>query len=382
MGIQAAIDTRALSQRITSAMKPINENFFQERALLKLAENRIKWNCSHTEFEWFVRNVPTGQTATFGNPDGELSILTFEEQKPVNRAHLPFCYIKKTYGVGDRTIEANRNATDNKIFGAVKENMQLAYIFMYDALGPSIYNKNLTSEDPVGLLAMVGNPINTGNHAVIPALASYAGRTLSTAGFTGSTTKGLVPSTASAWDDAQFSPTVGSVEDVLLAAGSSETKWSTGCLYILDYMAEQMSRTASTSGTGKRIKPDIALMNMGPYMAVKNLMTKSQLTYNIPLGNTSLTLANFPNIVVNSLTCIKDTDVPSDANSTPEEIVFVMDSNQFQICTTHKKSEGLIKSEFDPDIVLINGVVGSLQANMAYMLNSPTAIGAVVGCGD
>ena len=63
-------------------------------------------------------------------------------------------------------------------------------------------------------------------------------------------------------------------------------------------------------------------------------------------------------------------------------MVFVLDSSQFGIATTHKKSEGLIKSEFDPDVALIAGVVGRLQANFAYYITSPTAIGCVVGCND
>ena len=63
-------------------------------------------------------------------------------------------------------------------------------------------------------------------------------------------------------------------------------------------------------------------------------------------------------------------------------MVFVLDSSQWKICTTHKKSEGLIKTEFDPDVALIAGVVGRLQANMAFSLSSPTAIGCIVGCND
>ena len=386
MGVQNAIDTRALAQRIKAAHKPIVENFFNERALLKLAEKSIKWNGSHTEFDWFVRNVPTGETATFGNPDGELNVLTFEEQKPANKASLPYCYLTKTYGVGERTMEANRNADSNKIFDVVKENMKLAQIFMYDALGPSIYNKNETSEDPVGLLAAVGNPINTAGVAVVAAGASYAGRTLKT---TVSSTVGdclyrkAASVVAKGWDDPQWAPLVGSVEGVLAAAGSALTQWSTGCINALAYMAEEMSITASISGTGTRIKPDIALMNSSPYAALRNKLIAGQAAgYMIPLGRSDLILAGFPNVIVDTLACIKDTDVPSDTNTIPEERVFVLDSKQFNIMTTHKKSEGIIKSEFDPDVAIIAGVVGRLQANLAYMLTSPTAAGCIVGCND
>ena len=386
MGVQDAIDTRALAQRIKAVHKPMVENFFNERALLKLTEKRIKWNASHTDFDWYIRNVPSGETATFGNPSGELAVLTFEEQKPANKLTLPFCYITKTYGVGERTLEANRNATDNKIFDVVKENYKLAQIFMYDAMGPSIYNKNLTSEDPVGLLAMVGNPINTSGVAIVSAGETYAGKTLNTAA---STNEGDLLVTngndtnSRGWDDAQFAPTVASVEGMSGAMGLTLDKWTTGSVEILQYMAEKMSVTASISGTGTRIKPDIALMGSGSFSAVRGRLVAAQSGgYQIPLGRKVLVMAGFSNVQVDTLTCVKDTDVPLDANTTPEPMVFVLDSSQFNIVTTHKKSEGLIKSEFDPDVALIAGVVGRLQANFAYYITSPTAIGCVVGCND
>jgi len=129
------------------------------------------------------------------------------------------------------------------------------------------------------------------------------------------------------------------------------------------------------------------LMNVTPFMALKAKITAAQATgYQVPLGRKELVLAGFPNMVVDSLTCIKDTDVPDDndhsGGGSGEEIVFVLDSNQFHICSTHLKSEGIIKSEYDPDIAMVSGVVGALTANIAFCLNSPTALGAVLGCND
>jgi len=122
-------------------------------------------------------------------------------------------------------------------------------------------------------------------------------------------------------------------------------------------------------------------MNTGPYVALRNRLLTAQATgYQIPLGRADLVMAGFPNVIVDTLACIKDTDVPDD--SADAERVFILDSKQFNITTTHKKSEGLIKSEFDPDVALIAGVVGKLSANFAFMLTSPTAIGCVVGCDD
>ena len=389
MSVNDAISTRAIAQKVKSVLPNIQEGFFNERALLKLAEKRVKWGGSHTKFDWRIRFVPTDETPDWGG--GELGVRTFEEQKVANELELPYCYLEKTWGVGNRTIEANKNASMNKNFDAIKENLKLAQIFMYDAYGPSIYNPNLTSEDPVGLWAAVGQAYEASDVAIVDAGQTYAGKTLNTAAST--TAYDLLIRNGNdvnsrGWDETQFAPLVGDCVEICDKAGvPTLTQWSTGCVQILDYMANQMSITASISGTGSRVKPDIALMNTTPFMALKAKITTGQATgYQVPLGRQELVLAGFPNMVVDSLTCIKDTDVPDDNDNggggSGEEIVFVLDSNQFHICTTHKKSEGIIKSEYDPDIAMVSGVVGALTANIAFVLNSPTAVGAVLGCND
>lgn len=393
MGLSASVTSRGLSQRIKSAEKAIVQGFFNERALLKIAETKgkIRYGGSHTEFEWYVRNVPANQTATFGNPSGELSILTFEEQQPANRVHLPYCYILKPYGISDRSIEANKNATANKIYDIIAENLTLAQIFIYDALGPAIYNAtSADAEQPVGLLGACGNPIHTANHAVVAAGVSYANKTLTTSGFTGASTAGAnygigrtaaLVAAGTSWNDLQWAPIVGSIEDILTTAGSALTQWATGGVIALSAMAEMMSLTQSVSGTGTQIKPDLALMAQGPFLALKNLAITSQFgASGVPLGRSDLVAANFPNFVVDTLTCVKDTDVPDSPDG--YERVFVCDSNQFYIETTHTKSEGLIKNNFDADIAIINGAVGTLKANLAYRWSSPTAVGCIVGCND
>ena len=390
MSVNDAISTREIAQKIKSVMPKIQEGFFNERALLKLAEKRIKWGGSHTKFDWRVRYVPTDETPDWGG--GELGIRSFEEQKVANELELPYCYLEKTWGVGNRTIEANKNANMNKNFDAIKENLKLAQIFMYDAYGPSIYNPNITAEDPVGLWAACGQAYEVTDRAIVSAGQTYAGKTLNTAA---STTAGdlLVRNgndvNSRGWDEAQFAPLVGDCDEIADVAGiaGASVKWSVGCVQILDYMANTMSITASVSGTGSRVKPDIALMNTSPFMALKAKITTGQATgYQVPLGRKELVLAGFANMVVDSLTCIKDTDVPDDndhgGGGSGEEIVFVLDSNQFHICTTHTKSEGIIKSEYDPDIAMVSGVVGALTANIAFVLSSPTAVGAVLGCND
>ena len=145
----------------------------------------------------------------------------------------------------------------------------------------------------------------------------------------------------------------------------------------LQYLADQMEVTADVSGTGKPIKPTHAFMQAAGYMAVKNLLTLSQTTYNIPLGSQELTVGKFTNIVVDSLVVVKDTGVPDDKNDIAT--VYGLDINNYYICTTHRKSEGLIKNSFQTDNELVRGAVGTLQCNLGYMVASPAAVGCIVG---
>ena len=69
--------------------------------------------------------------------------------------------------------------------------------------------------------------------------------------------------------------------------------------------------------------------------------------------------------------------MPLDKNSVPR--VIALDMSKFHIVTTHTKAEGLIKTQFDADNILVSGAVGQLQCNLAYMVESPTAVGAIVG---
>jgi hypothetical protein len=388
MGINAAVTSREMAQKILKAEKAIKQGFFNERALLKIMEKRVKYGLSGTKLEWYVRNVPSDNTTTFGNPSGELAVLTFEEQQPANRVELPFCYAVKTYGVSDRTIEANKNAGANKIYDAVAENLTLAQLSMYDCYAPAIYNPNgASTEDPVGLMAACGNPIHTGGAAVIAAGATYAGKMISTAGFTGTSTLGLLRdkttiALGTSYDDAQWCPCVASIEHINDAAGTpSLAAWSTGSIEGLAGMADLMSLTRTVSGTGKQIKPDYAFMKQGPFSMLKSRLITSQIgVRGVALGRADLIAANFPNIVVDTLTCVKDDDVPNSPDGTAR--ILIIDSTEFHIDTTHTASEGLIKADFDPNIGIINGAVGTLKANLLYRVGSPSAVGCIVGCSD
>jgi hypothetical protein len=374
MSIVDAQTARAMSQKVKRAMPTVQANFYTIHPLLKIAQDRnlIRWKGSHTKEEWFIRKTKTA--STWGG--GELGIRKFEEVDPANQVELPFCWIEETFGVSDKTMEANRHAGSHKIYDSLAENVELAVQAMYDRVAPDIYNGNTSGDGdgitPVGIIHAVGNCYETTNNVTVTAAKTYATKTLTSAGISAFNQN----RTTMGWSDLQWAPTCLDIGEVPNAAGNQ--KWSEDCLLALAFMAEEMSVTAKASGTGQVQKPDLALMGYAPYHAIKAKLLASQAGYNIPVGNQSLSLAGWPNIQVDTLLVIKDNDVPADSGSVAR--VLVMDSKQFRIATTHTKEEGLIKREFDPKNIMIQGVVGFFRANLYWRMNSPTAIGCITGC--
>lgn len=381
MGAVAAATARAMAQKIQRVLPGINYLFIDQHPLLKIAKRKgnIKYRGSHTEYEWFIYKDDTTDP-TWGG--GELSVNTFEEHDPATRAHLPYCWLQKNYGVSDRTMEANRHSPD-RVYKPLGANLKLAQIHMYKVIGPAIYTGGSSGdggEAPVGLKHVIGNAIETTNTVVITAASSYANKTLNTTGITS------YSAAKAGFDEAQWAPEVLSIEEVpnVSGTGAGDASWSTDCLIALAYMEEEMAITADLTGTGESQKPDLALMNRDPFHALTSKVLATQATYGIPaqLVDEDLRLAGWRNIVVGGLTCIKDNNVPDDANATALERVLIMDSNQFIIKTTHTKAEGLIRNEFDPDNVMVNGVIGKLSANIGFYVKSPTSVGAILGCND
>lgn len=381
MSLNDAVTSRGLAQRIKRVLPTIQQNFFKQRALLALvkARNQVKYRGSHTEYEWYIRREPSNQNPNWGG--GNLAVRSFEEVQVANRAYLPYCWLEKTYGISDKSIEANRHAGRDKIYDQVKENLVIATIAIYNTFGDTIYAGAGTGEVPSGLKLTIGNAYESGSATTVTALAAYAGRTLTTAGVSAYNAS----RTSMGWDDIQFAPTVASVHEVPAGIRHATTpKWSLDCVQDLAWMADEMSVTADVSGTGKQIKPDIALMNRDPWNALKAKLAINQTLYNVPVGSEPLLLAGWRNIQVDTLTCIRDTDVPDDTNTTPLERVFVLSSNAAHICTTHTKSEGLIKNEFEGNEKnpIISGAIGVLKINLNFMWSSPTAVGCFLGCND
>lgn len=387
MGAVDAATARAMAQKIQRVVPGINYIFIDQHPLLKIAKRKgnIKYRGSHTEYEWFIYKDEV-KDPTWGG--GELSVNTFEEHDPATRAHLPYCWLQKNYGVSDRTMEANRHSPD-RVYKPLGSNLKLAQIHMYKVIGPAIYNGGSSGdggEAPVGLKHVVGDCRETTNAVAVPALKSYANKTLNTAAIT-SYVAGKVSDTAGkGFDAAQWAPEVISIEEVpnVSGTGAGDASWSTDCLIALAYMEEEMAITADLTGTGESQKPDTALMARDPFHAVTAKVVANQSLYGIPaqLVDEDLKLAGWRNIVVGGLTCIKDNNVPDDVNTTPLERVLIMDSNQFIIKTTHTKAEGLIRNEFDPKNVMVNGVIGKLSANISFYVKSPTCVGCIVGCND
>ncbi len=376
MSVVDAQTARAMAQKIQRATPGINYAFFDQHPLLKIAKEKgnIEWKGSHTEFEWFIyKNDDT--TPDWGG--GELSINTFEEQDPATRAHLPYCWLQKNYGVSDKTMEANRHSPD-KVFEPLKANLKLAQINMYKTIGPAIWNGGLTGDGgtaPVGLKWAAGNAYEGSSVVTMAAGSSYANKTLNTSAIA------AYAAGRTGFDEKQWSCEALSIHEV---PNTSSAKWSLYCLVALAYMEQEMRLTADLTGTGEQQSPDLAFMARSPFSAVTAKMITNQSTYGIPaqMRKEDLYIAGWNNIQVSGLTCILDNDVPKGTEATPLDRVFVLDSKQFKIKTTHTKAEGLIKNEFDENNVMINGVVGALKANMGWYLKSPTAIGVIVGCND
>ncbi len=387
MGAVAAATARAMAQKIQKVLPGINYIFIDQHPLLKIAKRKgnIKYKGSHTEYEWFIYKDDTDDPSWGG---GELSVNTFEEHDPATRAHLPYCWLQKNYGVSDRTMEANRHSPD-RVYKPLGANLKLAQIHMYKVIGPSIYTGGSSGdggEAPVGLKHVIGNAYETTSNVTITASYSYAGKLITNANGIDTYVAGKKSTGSSVvgFNEEQWAPEVASLHEIpnVASGTAANAKWSVDCLIALAYMEEEMALTADLTGTGESQKPDIALMQRDPFHAMTAKVVAFQSQYGIPaqLVDEDLKLAGWRNIVVGGLTCIKDNNVPNASDG--YERVLIQDSKQFIIKTTHTKAEGLIRNEFDPNNVMVNGVIGKLSANISFYVKSPTSVGAILGCND
>jgi hypothetical protein len=336
--------------------------------------NKIKWDGFGTNFEWYVRK--SDESATWSA--GQLGTRTFEEIDPIDKAYLPYCYVEKTYGISEKSIMSNRAGGEMKLYDIQKENARAAQTALYEAFSAAIYSNGTNSLQPVGLAGMVGNAysgsdINASDTPNVAANTNYANIAL-----TGSTAVSAWSSVYSTmnWSKWYWYPIV--IPPVSIYATSPA--WSAHPDRYLAWMEVQMTYSSDVSGTGGIIKPDMALMSNDPYNALVSILLTSQRTYNVPLGSKAAYLADFPNIRVGSIDCVRDDNVPVDSRSA--ERVFVVDSNQLWLETYHTKSEGLIRSDFDATDPNVRGAVGVYKSWLGMAIQTPKAIGCIVGCDD
>lgn len=336
--------------------------------------NKIKWGGFGTNFEWYVRK--SDESATWSA--GQLGTRTFEEIDPIDKAYLPYCYVEKTYGISEKSIMSNRAGGEMKLYDIQKENARAAQTALYEAFSAAIYSNGTNSLQPVGLAGMVGNAYsgsatNASDTPNVAANTNYANIAL-----TGSTAVSAWSSVYSTmnWSKWYWYPIV--IPPVSIYATSPA--WSSYPDRYLAWMEVQMTYSSDVSGTGGIIKPDMALMSNDPYNALVSILLTSQRTYNVPLGSKAAYLADFPNIRVGSIDCVRDDNVPVDSRSA--ERVFVVDSNQLWLETYHTKSEGLIRSDFDATDPNVRGAVGVYKSWLGMAIQTPKAIGCIVGCDD
>ncbi len=340
---------------------------------LILKNNRIKWGGYGTYCEGYVRKLK--EKASWVT--GQLGSRTFTEKDPMDKFEHPYCFIEETYGVSEKSIKTNRAAGNEKIYDIQKENALNAQTAIYRAIVSALYSNGVADTlSPVGLAAIIGDAKETTSDVAVAAGKTYGGKTLNTSAISAwSKTY-----TTMGWDLEYWHPQVVDVHSI--PTKSASPKWSTDGIWDLGWLETFMHRTADVSGTGKILKPDLALMNSDPWSALIKLLTTSQFTYNIPLGDADVTLAKFSHIRVGNLEAVLDDNVPDDGNTTALERVLVLDSKTFYIDTLNTKGEGLLESEWktsDPEIV---GGVGVYKGNMALVCESPLGVGAILGCHD
>ncbi|MFA5163821.1 MAG: hypothetical protein WC441_04890 [Patescibacteria group bacterium] len=374
MGLSAAATAQGMATRHRKSIEAVVAQLVEVNALLAkmIKGNKIKWNGYGTYAEWYVRKLE--EEASWQT--GQLGTRTFEEKDCIAKCEVPYCFTSKTYGVSEKSIKTNRAAGSEKIYDIQKENAMVAQSAIYRAIKNALFSNGASALSPVGLAAIIGDAYESTASTTITALKSYAGITLTTAGVSAYNASYATMG----FDNKYWYPHVISTGECPNKDASTPA-WSTDAIYDLEWLANNMMRSVDVSGTGKVIKPDMAFVGTDPWNALIKLLTKSQLTYNIPLGTAAKELANFPSVNVSGLDVFCDESTPDDVGA--KERAFVFDSKAFYIDTLNTKSEGLIEGEWkgntDPEII---GGYGVYKSNMAIVCETPHAVGAILGCND
>ena len=376
MGLSEAQTAQGMATRHRKSVKAIVAGLVEVNALLAkmLKGNRIKWGGYGTMFDWYVRKLKETSSWT----TGQLGSRTFTERDPMANPTLPYCFLDETYGVSEKSIKTNRAAGNEKIYDIQKENAEVAKSAMYRAIVDSLYSNGADDPlEPVGLAAIVGDAYESTATITVTAGKAYAGITLTTSGV--SSTSNDATYSADGWDNSYWFPWVRGTAAIASEDGTTPA-WSTDCVKDLAWMEHKMQRTADKSGTGKILKPDMALLDSFCWGKLIALLTQSQTTYNVPLGTVAPELANFSAIKVGGLDVVYDENVPKDVGGKGRP--FILDSRAFVIETCNTKSEGLVEGQWkqnDPEVI---GGVGTYKSNMGLRCSTPLAVGCIVGCDD
>ncbi len=378
MSATDALTAQGMATRHRRSVKAVVQGIGHINALLRrcIKGNRIKWNGYGDSFDWYVRKLD--EEAEWSS--GQLGTRTFEEIDPIDKATLDYCFIDRTYGVSEKSIKTNRAAGAEKIYDIQKEQARVAQSAIYRALTTALYSNSdgSVANGPAGLRTICGNPYESTNIALAANL-TYAG----IANTSTSAISSYAANKASFTNKYWAPECIGVVEYGHIAGD----KWSSDCLAAIEHMAVAMARTKDISGTGKVVRPDLALMDVDPFNALwALLMGYKGAGGPISLSDNDFDKVGIKNVIVAGITCVYDENVPTDvlgSGSGTVEIVFFVDSDAFVIETLNTKSEGLIEGQWqgntDPGIV---GGIGVYKGNLGYRIDSPVCAGAIVGCHD
>lgn len=379
MGLTDAQTAQGMATRHRRSVKAVVQGIGHINALLRrmIQGNQIKWGGYGKQFDWYVRKLD--ETASWSN--GQLGTRSFEEKDPIAEATLHYCFLDETYGVSEASIKTNRAAGAEKIYDIQKENARVAQSAIYRAITEALYSRSdgTVANGPAGLRTICGDPYESSSLIKMNANNTYAG-------IANTSTSAIAAYAAkkASFTNKYWAPECISVHEMPHPVSAGD-KWSADCLESIEFMATGMMLTKDVSGTGKIVRPNLALMDVDPF----NAMWAKHITYKgaggpINLSDNDFDKVGIKNIIVSGITCVYDENVPDDtaAGGSGYEIVFVVDSRAFVIETLNTKSEGLVEGEWkqgDPEII---GGVGVYKSNMGLRIDSPVCAGAIVGCND
>jgi len=372
MALADAATAQGMATRHKRSVKAVVAGVGEINALLAkmIKGNRIKWGGYGTHALWYVRKLK--ETSSWVT--GQLGSRSFEEKDPMDEATVPYCFIDETYGVSEKSIKTNRAAGEMKLYDIQKENARNAQTALYRALSASMYSDGTDALAPVGLPAIVGNAYETSDNVTAAASQSYAGIGLTDSTGISAWNKDYA---TQHWANEYWHPVA--IDQGEIPSVPATPLWSTHAIHFLQWMVHAMSRTADVSGTGRIIKPDMALMATDTWSSLMSLLATSQKDVSgVPLGTTAPELGNFVTVRVGGLDCVYDEEVPDDSGS--KERVFVLDSKAFYIDSLNTKSEGLIEGDWKMDDPKVVGGVGMYKANLSLICETPQAVGCITGC--